>query len=268
MTKSEEVNLVLLGNTGSGKSYISRALGCDFVSTRSADGHGVTRYIQTAAVELNGVKYTVIDTPGLVENDKSKMQENADEIVKALKTGGKFKILVVVRDESGRDDTRVSYFAKKIHDAVPENVKLALVMNKVAVCDIDRVNEEAMAKTCQRYNEYGNIFDPSYVMKIKEANLPPGNDDYTSQNAKDSFRLIKLDLIELLEKMDPVDINPTAVKSITANEKDYSVWEDIVKWAKTAGKAFLKAALDLFTPGTYGRVTEEIEKERRKLDQQ
>ncbi|KAF7720349.1 hypothetical protein EC973_000520, partial [Apophysomyces ossiformis] len=95
MTPSKIVNLVLLGNTGSGKSYISRALGCDFISTRSADGHGVTRHIQTGLVELNGVNYRLIDTPGLVESDMTKMQENADEIVEALKTGGEFKILVV-----------------------------------------------------------------------------------------------------------------------------------------------------------------------------
>ncbi|KAF7720636.1 hypothetical protein EC973_006808, partial [Apophysomyces ossiformis] len=156
----------------------------------------------------------------------------------------------------------------KIHDAVPENVKLALVINKVPVCDIDYVTNETMAETCERYNRYGSIFDPRYVMKIKEANLPPGRDDYTSQNARDSFRLIKLDLIELLEKMDPVDINPKAVKAITANKEDYSVWEDIVKWSKIAGQAFLRIALNMFTSGMYGYVADEIERQRCKLARQ
>ncbi|KAF7723500.1 hypothetical protein EC973_001875 [Apophysomyces ossiformis] len=245
MAESGPINLVLLGNTGSGKSYICKALGCDFLSARSLNGHGVTRYIQTAAVKLNGIKYTVIDTPGLVENDKSKMQENADEIVKALKTGGEFKILVVVRDESGRDDTRVSYFAKKIRDAIPQNVKVALVINRIPMCDIDNVDYATMAETCRRYNQFGEIFNPSYVMKIKEANLPPGRDLYDSQNAIDSFRLIKLDLTDLLQKMDPVDIRPETVKKITANEQDFDVWKEITKWVRIGGKPVLDVALNV-----------------------
>ncbi|KAF7720635.1 hypothetical protein EC973_006807 [Apophysomyces ossiformis] len=260
MTGSGVVNLVLLGNTGSGKSYICKALGCDFLAGRSPDGHGVTRQVQTGLVELDGVNYKVIDTPGLVENDSIRMQENADEIVRVLQTGGAFKILVVVRDESGRDDSRVSYFAKKIHDAVPRNVKMALVVNKVAVSDIDRVTDETMAEICERYNRYGNVFDPRYVMKIKEANLSPGRDDHTSQNARDSFRIIKLDLTELLQKMDPVDINPKAVRTITTGAEGFNRETRMTRFVRRAKKPALRAALGLTMAVLYALAGEQIER--------
>ncbi|KAF9272861.1 hypothetical protein BGZ88_004295 [Linnemannia elongata] len=246
----QPVNLLLLGNTGSGKSFIGKALGGDFAPGRSDNGNGVTRVNKEAKVVLFGVEYNVIDTPGLVELDEKRMQENADQIVKALKTGGQFKILVVVREEGGRDDSRLGYFAKKIRDSLQGEVKVGFVMNLVRKGDAKRITNDSLAATCKRYNEKINaeIFNPKYVMRIFDAGIE--EDDYTSIEAENAFKVIKSDLRDLLEVMTPVTINPDDVKPIVANKTDFDVWKSI--WG--IATSLLSSVLPWFDKQLYDEV--------------
>ncbi|KAG0233098.1 hypothetical protein BGW42_007686 [Actinomortierella wolfii] len=182
--------------------------------------------IARATFPLNGITYTVIDTPGLVELDTTDMQRNADEIVRALNEGGRFKILVVVRDEGGRADRRVAFFADKLRDSLPGDVKVAFVLNKVPVADIDSVDSEKLSSMSKMYNVFGDIFNPKYVMSITDAQLP--SNDFRTRRAQDSFKLIRSDLAELLQMMDPITITARTVNDITVSAEEFNEWEAIL----------------------------------------
>ncbi|KAF9113318.1 hypothetical protein BGX30_006980, partial [Mortierella sp. GBA39] len=164
----QEQKILFVGNTGSGKSYLLNYLGGTFVSDISNDGAGVTRTYETKDCSVFP-NTTLVDTPGLIEETDERMKENAEQIIAALKTGGSFKVVLVMGDSSGRVDLYTTVLLKKLHDTlIDPSMKIGFIFNKTPQRSFDRIEGVAEGQIT-RYNRYiGNRITSHLVLKLAD----------------------------------------------------------------------------------------------------
>uniref|UniRef100_A0AAY4CSQ6 AIG1-type G domain-containing protein n=1 Tax=Denticeps clupeoides TaxID=299321 RepID=A0AAY4CSQ6_9TELE len=96
--KLPEVRLVLLGQTGSGKSTAGNCiLGCDAFESHASDGVAVTHKCEKKTSTVAGNQVTVVDTPDWFRSDDSpEMVQHQISTCKALLTPGPHAFLLCV----------------------------------------------------------------------------------------------------------------------------------------------------------------------------
>lgn len=123
--------IIVLGNPGSGKSTLSNSL-VDQPGTFESGfspGTGMTRQCQQAETHWGDNVVTVIDTPGLA--DTLNRMSAAQEIQKALKHGGLYRLVFVMTLSSGRVRADDLLTIKYIMDAIClEYVPFGIIINK------------------------------------------------------------------------------------------------------------------------------------------
>lgn len=114
-TITDPFTIIAIGNPGCGKSTTLNYLAQKVVfKSGIAIGSGLTSILDECTVG----NITFKDTPGL--NDTSKIKEAGKEISKALKIGGKTKILFFVGERSGRTEKADVTTMNLVLDAAPE----------------------------------------------------------------------------------------------------------------------------------------------------
>ena len=107
--------ILFIGNPGSGKSTMLNSLaGKVLFKSGQSFGQGLT--FQLDEKIHNGIKY--MDTPGLA--DKVLRKQAGEAISKALKAGGKYRIVFFVRLEAGRPVNEDITTMKLVLEAAPE----------------------------------------------------------------------------------------------------------------------------------------------------
>uniref|UniRef100_A0AAY4CT21 AIG1-type G domain-containing protein n=1 Tax=Denticeps clupeoides TaxID=299321 RepID=A0AAY4CT21_9TELE len=98
LTRRNEVRLVLLGQTGSGKSTAGNCiLGCDAFESHASDGVAVTHKCEKKTSTVAGNQVTVVDTPDWFRSDDSpEMVQHQISTCKALLTPGPHAFLLCV----------------------------------------------------------------------------------------------------------------------------------------------------------------------------
>ncbi|KAG0042587.1 hypothetical protein BGZ83_000292 [Gryganskiella cystojenkinii] len=129
-------NVLLLGNTGVGKSYLLNSLGGNFQSGFSAV-NGLTGGCGFNDVVIETSTLRLIDTPGLLEASGENMIRNANSITQALRMKGRFKIIFVLADRSGRVDPSDLFLIGKVLSAIEFSVDVGLIINKVPEDDME-----------------------------------------------------------------------------------------------------------------------------------
>lgn len=120
--------MALIGNSGVGKSTILNGLvGKAVFHSGLSFGSGLTTHMQRYVVQGGNV---YVDTPGL--SDIQMRKQAAEEIAKALREGGPFKIVFVMTLEGGRVRPDDNATRKLVLEAAPEiGTNYSIILNKV-----------------------------------------------------------------------------------------------------------------------------------------
>ena len=78
------VGLILLGNTGVGKSFLANVLLGENAFEHRCDTASVTHVTRSKRAQFYGRIYEVFDVPGLIEYDQEALDRNKSEIQKAF----------------------------------------------------------------------------------------------------------------------------------------------------------------------------------------
>jgi len=168
----EQMHYLFVGNPGTGKSTMLNALTGDanFSSGFSA-GEGKTKELQF--LEHQGNLY--MDTPGL--EDVNLRKQAAQEISKALKRDGRYKIFFVVTLEAGRVRPADCATMKLVLDAAPEiGQNYAVILNKVS----KKAAQVAASDKTQRDNILAALF--SGVQPTIFVNFNPSDPDLEDED--------------------------------------------------------------------------------------
>merc|ERR1712228_459907 len=106
---------------------------------------GVTRYM-TCLEGPDG--YWYVDTPGLL--DVKMMKEAAEEITKALKLDGNYRVFFILGLDDGRLGAHEKFMISTVLKAAPDITTFSVILNRVEVEVLQDLNE-----------------DPSYMDEVK-----------------------------------------------------------------------------------------------------
>ncbi|KAG0266168.1 hypothetical protein DFQ27_000120 [Actinomortierella ambigua] len=129
-------NVLLIGNTGVGKSYLLNSIGGTFRSGFSAVD-GLTTAYSYCDVKVGTVIVRLIDTPGLLEATDKNVARNAKAITDALHTRGGFKLIFVLPECGGRLLPSDLFMIGKVLSAIDFSIDVGLIINKVHEDDLE-----------------------------------------------------------------------------------------------------------------------------------
>ncbi|KAF9971439.1 hypothetical protein BGZ73_005629 [Actinomortierella ambigua] len=129
-------NVLLIGNTGVGKSHLLNSIGGNFLSDFSIV-EGLTTKSTYCDVNIEGATVRLIDTPGLLEATDEKVARNAKAITDALYMRGGFKIIFVLAECGGRVLPSDLYTIGKVLSAINFSIDVGVIINKVPEDDLE-----------------------------------------------------------------------------------------------------------------------------------
>ncbi|KAG0236863.1 hypothetical protein BGW41_000334 [Actinomortierella wolfii] len=152
-----ENHLLLVGNPGVGKSYLLNSLGGHFASGFSAvDGLTSQCTHSDVYIESESSYVRLVDVPGLLETNGPRMKENGRAIAEALRKKGKFKLVFVLAESSGRVHPADLYTIGKVMKAVDYAVDVGLVINKVPDDEMEYYQEADIKSIIEQLNTVAN----------------------------------------------------------------------------------------------------------------
>eukprot|EP00759_Apiculatamorpha_spiralis_P039510 PhF_6_TR38398/c0_g1_i1/m.57185 len=144
--------LLLVGNSGVGKSFIGSALVGDGVFTSSHQVGSVTACVQSAEMyDPQGNFWRIFDMPGLMEADSHNLERNAKEITKAFNAASGRPVVVafVLTLEGGRMRAEhiesINHIKNSVQGLTLDNT--VIIVNKVR----DDEPEEEVRGTIRKY---------------------------------------------------------------------------------------------------------------------
>ncbi|KAG0042586.1 hypothetical protein BGZ83_000291 [Gryganskiella cystojenkinii] len=149
-------NLLLVGNAGIGKSYLLNSLGGNFMSGFNAVD-GLTTNTSYNDVEIGGSTVRLIDVPGLLEASDEYVVRNSKEITEALRVEGRFKIIIVLAERSGRVDPSDLFLVGKVMSAIDFSVNVGVIINRVPEADMELyLDATTQSDITQKLNSVAN----------------------------------------------------------------------------------------------------------------
>jgi predicted GTPase len=99
---AEKCGLIILGNTGVGKSFLANVILDREAFTHKFSATSVTHKTTFEEIQVGTLMYAVFDIPGLIEADEERIQLNKEQIEKAFLLRPKSVILFVFGQSGGR----------------------------------------------------------------------------------------------------------------------------------------------------------------------
>ncbi|CAF0951584.1 unnamed protein product [Adineta ricciae] len=93
--------LILIGNTGVGKSFLGNILSNSDTFQHGCSASSITHHIQFQNTTIGQMLYSIYDTPGLLEDDQNAVNRNKQEISKAFQQCPNCVVIFVFTGGSG-----------------------------------------------------------------------------------------------------------------------------------------------------------------------
>ncbi|CAF3127134.1 unnamed protein product [Rotaria sp. Silwood2] len=165
MASSKEVGIIILGNSGVGKSFLGNLILDRNVFKHKFSPNAVTLTTEYEEVVYNGMHHAVYNIPGLIESDQARIDINIREINIAFESHPYAVIVYVFGHQNGRirDEDVVAFNA--IKDAYPmEEKSLVIIVNNLPVNREDDYESETTDKLTSLLN-----FHLPYVVYINHS---------------------------------------------------------------------------------------------------
>jgi hypothetical protein len=148
---SEECGIIILGNTGSGKSFLADILLGEDVFHHECSSRSITRLTAYHELQVGKIKYAIFDIPGLIEADQDLVEVNKMEIETAFDLRPNSIVLFVFNGGSGgriRDEDMIAF--KAINDAYKfKKESLILILNDLPSSRPSRYEGETTFRLAQ-----------------------------------------------------------------------------------------------------------------------
>ena len=131
-TQQDQYGLIILGNSGVGKSFLANILVGYEAFTHAFSAQAVTHKTEYVEVQLGGFLLAIFNIPGLIEAEQERIDLNKIEIDKAFAERPNSVILFVFGHQNGRirDEDAVAFNA--INAAYPfRSESLVIVVNSL-----------------------------------------------------------------------------------------------------------------------------------------
>lgn len=92
---SSEYGLILVGNSGVGKSYLANLLANENCFENEFSARSVTHQIESIVCRLSNQSYRIYNIPGLIEGDQTRSRINREEIQRAFNQEKHHPIVIV-----------------------------------------------------------------------------------------------------------------------------------------------------------------------------
>jgi GTP-binding protein EngB required for normal cell division len=215
---NEPTAIVLIGNSGVGKSSILNQLGANFLSGLR-DRESVTKEIEEHKTEINGKPLILIDIPGLVEPGNTNAGRNSKLFKKALSKRYRYKIIFVLRADNRivlDDDLLViSEVSRSVRSLSPNGITFGVIVNLIQGQAQYSYYEELSGNNFQEYFQQRN-HDTNFTFNftIKESLLLKFNENVIMEEG------YRDKLVEFIEKLDGFKIN--VERKIDVSKENYS----------------------------------------------
>ncbi|KAF9161892.1 hypothetical protein DFQ26_004039, partial [Actinomortierella ambigua] len=218
-------NVLFIGNTGVGKSYLLNSIGGAFKSDFSSVD-GLTAEITSCYISIEGSYVWLIDAPGLLEATGERMRNNARAITEALGFPGGFKLVFVLADNAGRVTPADLYTIGRVMSAIGRHIQLGVIINKVPEDDLGFYDDsETKEKIVRQLNSVAhNCFDTARFKAIQR---------YPKRDIHGAAVLVK----ELLRDMKFYPIPP--VKNIAATMEELQNFVTVITSLSKGAKDYV-----------------------------
>ncbi|CAF3431629.1 unnamed protein product [Rotaria socialis] len=147
---NDGVGIIILGNSGSGKSFLCNILLDEMRFRSEYDPNAVTVKTERAEIKMGEMTFSIFNIPGLIESDQQRIDQNKKEIEKAFQMCPYSIVIYVWTPNSGGRvvaDDGIGFSA--LHKAyqfpstsiiyVINNIKEALTVNQLTLTPDDSV---------------------------------------------------------------------------------------------------------------------------------
>ena len=148
-TTNDRYGLIILGNSGVGKSFLANILLNDEVFKHESTATAVTTETEVHEMTIDKITYAVFNIPGLIEAEQSKVDKNKREIDIAFQRCTNAIIIYVFGNQNGRIRREDVIAFNALNDAYPfEDKSLMLVVNCIPPPARRDKDYEGMTITC------------------------------------------------------------------------------------------------------------------------
>ncbi|KAG0014235.1 hypothetical protein BGZ82_001826 [Podila clonocystis] len=175
-TSPIQTAVLLLGNSGVGKSTLLTQLGAKSFTSGVQFRRGYTKEVYQEEVELNGQRVILVDVPGLYEPIEKETQKNAKKLTVALKKGYSYKLYFVMQASNRGPDDKEMIMMSRINDCIKKangsSVSFRVIVNQIPDQNVYAMYQKRLADdNCESLFKSMDIKGFSFDIRIDNVML-------------------------------------------------------------------------------------------------
>lgn len=131
-SQSDRIGLIILGNSGVGKSFIANLLLPNEKFVHNSSAKAVTKTTEFVEQRIGSTTFVIFNIPGLVELNQKQIDTNKKEIDKAFKECPNSVVIFIFGTQNGRIIGQDVMAFNALNEAYPfESISLILAVNNI-----------------------------------------------------------------------------------------------------------------------------------------